>query len=134
MSGFLFLLVLDWVMNSSVQGKNTGIRWKFTSKLEELEYADDIALISSRFNDIQNKTTAVKEWEENAGMKINIGKTKTIRINAKIDRTIKIDGQLEEVEEFTYLGSKVTKEFGASEDVKSRFQNARNAFPSLNQV
>ena len=42
MSGFLFLLVLDWVMNSSVQGKNTGIRWKFTSKLEDLEYTDDI--------------------------------------------------------------------------------------------
>ena len=45
MSGFLFLLVLDWVMRNSVQGKNTGIRWNFMSKLEDLDFADDIAII-----------------------------------------------------------------------------------------
>jgi hypothetical protein len=54
MSGFVFLLVQDWMMRNSIQGKNTGIRWKFTSKLEDLDFADDIALISSKFNDIQN--------------------------------------------------------------------------------
>ena len=36
MSGFLFLLV-NWVMT----------RWKCTSKLEDLDFADDVALISS---------------------------------------------------------------------------------------
>ena len=41
---------------------------------------------------------------------------------------------MEEVEEFTYLGSKVTKEDGASEDMKSRLQKANNTFLSLNQV
>jgi hypothetical protein len=48
MSGFLFILVLDWVMNNSVEGKNTGIRWKFISKLEDLDFADDLALLSSK--------------------------------------------------------------------------------------
>ena len=135
MSGFLFLLVLDWVMRNSVQGKNTGIRWKFMSKLEDLDFADDIALISSKFNDIQDKTTSVKEWAEKAGLKINIGKTKSMRLNTKIDRPLRIDGQeLEDVDQFTYLGSKVTKEGGASEDIKSRLQKARSAFLSLNQV
>ena len=135
MSGFLFLIVLDWVMRNSVEGKNTGIRWKFTSKLEDLDFADDIALMSSKFNDIQDKTTAVKEWAEKAGLKININKTKSMRLNAKIERPIKIDGQeREEVEEFTYLGSKVTKEGGASEDIKARLQKARGAFLSLSQV
>ena len=135
MSGFLFLLVLDWVMRNSVQGKNTGIRWKFMSKLEDLDFADDIALISSKFNDIQDKTTAVKEWAEKAGLKINIGKTKSMRLNTKIDRPLRIDGkELEDVDQFTYLGSKVTKEGGASEDIKSRLQKARSAFLSLNQV
>ena len=133
MSGFLFLIVLDWVMRNSVEGKKTGIRWKVTSKLEDLDFADDIAHMSSKFNDIQDKTTAVKEWAEKAGLKININKTKSMRLNAKIERPIKIDGQeLEEVEEFTYLGSKVTKEVGASEDIKARLQKARSAF--LSQV
>ena len=135
MSGFLFLIVLDWVMRNSVEGKNTGIRWKFTSKLEDLDFADDIALMSSKFNDIQDKTTAVKEWAEKAGLKININKTKSMRLNAKIEREIKIDGQeLEEVDQFTYLGSKVTNEGGASEDIKARLQKARGAFLSLSQV
>ena len=56
-------------------------------------------------------------------------------INTKIDQPIKIDGQLlGEVEELTYLGSKVTKfkEGGTSEDIKSRLQKARNVFVSLN--
>ena len=29
MFGFLFLLVLDWVMKNSLQRKSTGIGWKF---------------------------------------------------------------------------------------------------------
>ena len=81
MSSFLFLLVLDWVMRNSVEGKNTGLRWKFMSKLEDLDYADDIALLSSKFSDLQDKTTAIKEWAEKAGLKINAGKTKTMRMN-----------------------------------------------------
>ena len=36
MPGFKFLIVMDWIMNRSVgQGEN-GIRWKFTSKLDDL--------------------------------------------------------------------------------------------------
>ena len=135
MSGFLFLIVVDWVMRNSVQGKSTGIRRKFTSKLEDLDFADDIALMSSKSNDIQDKTTAVKEWAEKAGIKININNTNSMRLNANIERLIKIDGpELEEVDEFTYLGSKVTKEGGASKDIKARLQKARGAFLLLNQV
>ena len=44
MSGFLFLLAMDLVMPKSTDGKQTGIRWKFTSKLEDLDFADDIVL------------------------------------------------------------------------------------------
>ena len=37
MSGLLFLLVIDWVMRRSVEGARTGIRWKMTTMLEELD-------------------------------------------------------------------------------------------------
>jgi len=47
MFGLLFLLVVDWVMRNTLQEGNTGIRWKFNTKLEDLEFADDIALLSS---------------------------------------------------------------------------------------
>ena len=68
------------------------------SKLEDLDFADDIALLSSKFSDLQDKTTSIKEWTEKAGLKINAVKTKTMRLNIKVDRPVKIDGKdLEDV-------------------------------------
>ena len=45
MSGFLFLLTLDWIMRKVTADKRRGIRWKFTTVLEDLDFADDIALL-----------------------------------------------------------------------------------------
>lgn len=56
MSGLLFLLVVDWVMGKTLQESNTRIRWKFITKLESLDFADDIALLSSTKQHIQKKT------------------------------------------------------------------------------
>ena len=57
MSGFLFLIVMDWVMRRTVGGGENGIRWKLTSKLDDLDFADDIVLLSSPKQQIQDKTT-----------------------------------------------------------------------------
>ena len=47
MLGFLFLLVIDWIMRRTLEGDKTGIRWKLRSRLNDLDFADDIALLSS---------------------------------------------------------------------------------------
>lgn len=89
MSSLLLLLVLDWIMTNSMEGNNTGIRWKsFTNKLEDLDCADDIALLSSMFNDTEDKITAIKEW-----VNINDGKTKTIKMTVNVDKPVNIDGK-----------------------------------------
>ena len=36
MSGFLFLLVIDWIMRRTVSGANTGIKGKLWSKFDDL--------------------------------------------------------------------------------------------------
>ena len=54
MSGFLFLIIMDWVMRRTVGNGENGIRWWFTSKLDDLDFADDIALISSTKGQIQD--------------------------------------------------------------------------------
>ena len=51
MSRFLFLLCLDWVMRKAPTDTRRGITWNFTSLLEDLDFADDIALLSSPFKD-----------------------------------------------------------------------------------
>ena len=61
MSGFIFLIVvMDWIMKNVTEGNNTGIRWKFTSKLEDLEFADDITLFSSNIQHMQYKVSKTK--------------------------------------------------------------------------
>ncbi|PFX17059.1 hypothetical protein AWC38_SpisGene18635 [Stylophora pistillata] len=61
MSGFLFLIVMDWVMQRAVGSGENGIRWKFTSKLDDLDFAYDIVLLSSTKQQIQDKTTRLDE-------------------------------------------------------------------------
>ncbi len=60
MSGFLFIMKIDWVVRQTVENKKTGIRWNFTV-LEDLDFADDIALLSSTFDQLQTKTTRLEE-------------------------------------------------------------------------
>ena len=75
MSGFLFLLVIDWVMRRTLQGRRTGIRWQFENKLEDLDFADDVALVASRKVDMQTKVDNLKINGKKTGLKINLGKT-----------------------------------------------------------
>ena len=56
MSALLFLLVVDLAMRNTWQEGNTGIRRKFNTKLEDLDFADDMALLSSTRQHIQTKT------------------------------------------------------------------------------
>jgi hypothetical protein len=58
-----------------------------------------------------------------ADLKINIVKTKEMRINAKNKNPIQIDGIIiENVENFTYLGSNVSVDGGAAKDINLRIQ------------
>ena len=81
MSGFLFLLVIDWVMRETTRNNNTGIRWQMMSKLEDLDFADDIALLSSTHSQMQSKTNSMSGLAKKVGLKINENKTKILRFN-----------------------------------------------------
>ena len=79
MSGFLFLLVIDWVMRKTLNEGNIGIRWTFTKKLEDLDFADDLALVSSTRRQLQFKNERLSDASKGTGLKI---KTKVTRFNA----------------------------------------------------
>ena len=56
MFGFIFLMVVDLIMRTTTAGNKTGIKWNFTSNLEDLVFADDIALMSLCYTYMQTKT------------------------------------------------------------------------------
>ena len=70
MPDVIFVLIVDWVIRHT-NNRKRGLRWKFTSVLEDLDYADDVALISSRFADLQEKTDRLVATAGVVGLKIN---------------------------------------------------------------
>jgi len=93
MFGLLFLLVVDWVMRNALQEGNTGIRWKFNTKLEDLEFADDIALLSSTRQHIQTKTDNLAHEAGRVGLKVNVDKCKLLRMNSRNNDMAEVNGR-----------------------------------------
>nr|KAG5698646.1 hypothetical protein BaRGS_003160 [Batillaria attramentaria] len=128
-------MVVDWIMRQSTAGQKTGIQWTFTKHLEDLDFADDISLLSHRQQHAQEKLERVTVEAEKTGLRINTGKTEILRINNQQQDPGQLQQEeIKEVEKFTYLGSVVSKDGGADDDIKSRISKARHAFKTLQPI
>ena len=101
----MFLIVMDWVMKRTVGHGESGIRWKFTTKLDDLDFADDVALLTTvhhkRADPGKKQTVILQEKAGRVGLKIDGKKNKVMRINAKNHDKIKVEGQdIENVDGF----------------------------------
>ena len=89
---------------------NNGIRWNFTTVFEDVNFADDLSLLSSTKTHIQEKVDRLNKHSKAIGKKTRIKKTKLMKYNAKDQTPLSIDGtDVEDVDSFTYLGSIVNK-------------------------
>jgi hypothetical protein len=131
----LLLLILDRVM-ARVEGlRKRGIQWNMKERLEDLDCADDICLLAQRFCDMKEKLKRLKEEAELAGLHININKTKGMRVNTSNIQKFRLgETEIEEVGSFVYLGSVVSENGGAEEDVASRIKKANGVFVQLYPV
>ncbi|KAL9982115.1 hypothetical protein ACROYT_G010916 [Oculina patagonica] len=62
-------IALDWVTRTAFDRKR-GIQWTFTTSLEDLDFADDLALILHRIQDMRDKTRALEVQGEKVGLKM----------------------------------------------------------------
>ena len=101
--------------------------------LEGLDFADDIALPSSKCNDLREKTWRLTEEAARVSLKLIARKCETMRAEfARNRESIVVNGEeVEDVEEFAYLGAIVDKEGGGSRDIRERLQTIRGAFQRL---
>ena len=91
LSPLLFLVPLDWVTRTAFDRKR-GIQWTFTTSLEDLDFADDLALLSHRIQDMRDKTQALEVQSAKVGLKINATKTKLMPIVTKRDDGVSVLG------------------------------------------
>lgn len=135
LSPLLFLLVLDSVMVQTNSEAREGIQWHLNKRLHDLDYADDICLMSHSIGGIQEKINRLNYNSEKVGLKINLRKTKIMRVATTNISPISIDGNaIEDVTQFIYLGSVISKDGGADADVTSRINKARHAYAALGRV
>jgi len=135
LSPFLFLLKVDWVMSTTTSRHARGIQWTLLKHLEDLDLADDIALLSHRHKDMEEKTAILEQQGGEVGLRINHPKTKTMRINSTYTEKIDMRGvELEDVGQLTYLGSTVSKENSTHQDIISRIGKATAVFKTLRPI
>jgi hypothetical protein len=138
LSPLLFLTLIDLVMRRTTNGMRRGIHWGSplgTECLEDLDFADDIAVLSCTEQHMREKTAALRQHAGHVGLEISTEKTKMLCINKELEAPINVgDKSLECIDSFTYLGSVISKNGGAREDIRSRLAKARGVFSKLKTV
>jgi peptidoglycan hydrolase CwlO-like protein len=79
--------------------------------LEDLDFADDIALLSHKYQDTQKRFNRVDEEAEKTRLKINTTKTEIRRVSNKQHTPIHLHQKnIKEVDKFIYLGNVISKD------------------------
>ena len=99
-------------MKETTLGLKTGIKWNFTETLDGADFG---------YGEI--------------GFKINTNKTKVLRNNSQTADPVTIRGHIiEEVNEFTYHGAKMSKDGNTDSEVRARISQARVSFAVLRNI
>ncbi|BHF78953.1 hypothetical protein SprV_0602207000 [Sparganum proliferum] len=133
LSPILFNYAIDWILGRALRDSD-GVEFAPGHRLNDLDYADDIALLASSFGDLHSMVSRVNEVAKSVGLSINAGKTKVFSscIPDQEKAPLGIDGcQLEEVDSFKYLGARLLPNGQSKDDIVSRIDAARWAFSSL---
>ena len=135
LSPFLFLLAVDWIMKQTTNNKRNGIQWTLMEQLDDLDYADDIALLSHNHKQMEEKLSCLEERAAETGLIISTKKTKVLKANTTNQAKLKVKSTpLEEVDSFTYLGSIMDSQGGSEKDIICRIGKARTAFRMMSPI
>ncbi|VDO63357.1 unnamed protein product [Schistosoma margrebowiei] len=119
---------------STSEGKH-GIQSTSRMQLDDLDFADDLALLSQTQQQMQEKTNSVAAASAAVGLNIHKRKSRILRYNTAYTNPITIDGDdLEDVKTFTYLGSIIDEQGGSDADVKAQIGKARSAYLQLRNI
>ena len=119
-------------MKEALESSNDGIRVGGLD-ISADRYADDQAMISNTIAGLQRLLDLLNETGKRYGMKINIKKTKVLRVS-KLKRSsnsikIKIDGiEVKQVKIFCYLGSIISEDGKCESDIRCRLGMAKTKF------
>ena len=131
LSPLLFVIVIDYILRST---STDGIQLNPETRLSDVDFADDIAVLESCKQRLQELLDKVRERGGHVGLKINNEKTKCM---ATTDSPLSItcgDQHIEQVVHFKYLGSIIESTGSTTKEVLTRIGQANGAFNRLRKV
>ncbi|CAF4543326.1 unnamed protein product, partial [Didymodactylos carnosus] len=138
LSSLLFIIAIDWVLQKALTDQKLGIKLNHKQEIEDLDFADDIVLITDNTQKMQEKTDRIDTHSKSIGLKINAKKTNIMVVNEnKFEDDVEImvnNNKLAKAQEFMYLGSKISQSGDIIIEINNRIAKAAYALKALNKV
>ena len=140
---FLFVIVLDFALRKAISGREQELGLTLTPRrsrrqpavvLTDLDYADDISLLSNHVEQAQELLSRVESECARVGLRLNAKKTEVITYNIQAEHpplTTTEGIALKEVKDFKYLGAWVNS---TEQDLKVRKALAWKALNGMASV
>ena len=100
--------------------------------INNLRYAANTILMAGS-KELKSPLMKVKEESENAGLKLNIQKTKIVACGPITSRQVDAE-TMETVTDFIFLGSKITADDDCSHEIKRCFSLVTKAMTNLDSI
>ena len=113
----------NWAKGISIGGK----------KVTNLRYADDTTFIAGTKDDLTQLITKVKRASEEAGLYLNIKKTKMMT-TGKLEHILVDDNNIEIVDKFIFLGVLITNDGVTNKELRRRLSMGKYAVGSLKRI
>ena len=120
LSAILFCIVIAAIITKSEEDCQSGFSIG-GQLLSNLSYADDIALVNNVTSDLQQFIDSLVKHSAEVGLFINVSKTECMTTDPDSDLILTINGKrIKQVEEFVYLGHKLSATNNGLAAVKHR--------------
>ena len=108
-----------------------GVHLNDESTLSDLDFADDIGLISEDSIEMQRMIDTIEKLSARFGLKLNHKKCEALTVCHE-SVTFKVQGEnIKNCDEFTYLGSTVTVNGDIGNEITCRIRKATGAFETM---
>ena len=136
---FLFIVLVDFLLKTATSDVDSGVEThprrsrRYPAKvLNDLDFADDIALLESSISRAQAQLASTAAAAKDLGLLISVPKTEYMTANCHPQPGLEVYGEpIKHVTDFRYLGSKMAS---AASDLKRRKALAWSAFWKLEHL
>ena len=128
-------MTIDFVMREVMDNPTLGIKWTDLTRLTDLDFADDLALLEESPQKLQLVTDKLVTTASKVGLRVSTEKTKIMTVKTDQPANIQINQHnVEEVPKFTYLGSAISNQGDIADDLSSRLGKANSVFRRLDRI